>query len=80
MNGKTDWWVRGLLVSIVILLAMHLLVSAIYPVGRYAALGSGANWGLLDTKTGTYYVPYEGKVRVVNLVERSKKQKKQAKD
>lgn len=77
MNGKTDWWVRGLLVSIVILLALHLLVSATYSAGRYALLRR-PDVGLLDTKTGAYYLfdKDTGKVRVVNLVELSKKRAK----
>ncbi len=71
MNSKTDWLVRATLVTIVFLLAMHLLILTVYPVGRYAAVGSER---LLDTKTGTIYVPHEGKIIVANLVELSKRQ------
>lgn len=78
MNGKPDYFVRGLLVLAVLLLAAHLVVILRPPVGRYAQFASGDHVVILDTKTGTIYtfVPDTKAFVEMNIIEQVKKQKK----
>ena len=68
MNGKSDWLVRGLLLLVVLLVAAQFF-GHWRPPGRYVPFGQGE--AILDTATGTLYVPKDGKVASVNLVELS---------
>jgi hypothetical protein len=78
MNGKPDNFVRGLLVLVVLLLAVHLVVALRPPVGRYAQFTSEDHVVILDTKTGTIYtfVPDTKAFVEMNIIEQVKKQKK----
>jgi len=74
INGKHDWFVRGLLLILALLIAAEIYVQYSYSVGRYAPLGTER---VLDTRTGKVYAPYEGKVVAIDLVEMAKEQAKQ---
>jgi len=69
MNGKHDWFVRGLLLILALLVATEIYVQYSYSVGRYVPIGAER---VLDTRTSKVYAPYEGKVVVIDLVEMAK--------
>lgn len=77
MNGRPDNFVRILLLVILLLLAAHLCLQFLFPIGRYAQLQSESQLVVLDTRTGTIYaVNKETKtVMEVNIMELAKKQK-----
>ncbi len=66
-----------LLLLIVLLLAAHLCVQFLFPVGRYEKFISGSSMMVFDTRTGTTYIFSDGKYSEVNIVERAKKDKSQ---
>ncbi len=67
-----------LLLALVALLAMHLLVSVLWPVGRYVRYGSSSQeFSLLDTRKGRLYLAGKGgagqpEFVVIDLVDKIK--------
>jgi hypothetical protein len=86
MNGKPDWFLRLVLVAILLVLAAHVTVEFLKfksdavngPVGRYVQHPSEHSFMILDTRTGTFYAldPETKSVMEGNIVELAKKQKK----
>lgn len=76
MNGKPDYVLRALLLIVVVLLAVHVCIQALYPVGRYQQY-RGDLVGTVDTRTGTLYYFSDKDNRIVesNLVEAAKQKK-----
>jgi hypothetical protein len=89
MNGKPDWFLRVVLVAILLVLAAHLYFQFVkvtstsatpsdLPVGRYVQFPmDDRKFVLLDTRTGNVYAYDIEKKTVVeiNLVDLANKQK-----
>lgn len=82
MNGKPDWFLRVVLVGILLVLAAYVYIEwlkvKVAPTGRYVIHPSEHELDILDTSTGAIYILASGakEVKVANLVDMASKQKK----
>jgi len=82
MNGKSDNFVRLLLLIIVFLLTAQVCIQFFYPVGRYVKMDYQREGMalILDTRTGKLYLHTKDLDVAIDTVEKAKEKAKQQKD
>lgn len=82
MNGKSDNFVRLLLLVIVFLLTAQVCIQFFYPVGRYVQMGYPGEpiIAVLDTRTGKIYLQAKDTAGIIDVVGNVREKAKQQKD
>ncbi len=80
MNEKPDYFVRAVLVLILVVLTTKVGLDAFWPVGRYVQFRSSDSIiGVLDTRTGKLYANAANIGGVVDIVRAAEEQAKKGK-